>query len=426
MKRANTGATERKWITIALINLAIVAILGLLLRTKLLFPLPGINFGNWLFAHSHFAFGGWITLCLFTLMTYRLLPAGSNGKKIYPVLLTGVLVSSVGMLLSFPFQGYALFSIIFSTLFMVCTWVFGWVFIRDLLKAGTERAVTLLAAGSLVSLALSCAGPFSLSYMMATHQRDTVLYHDAIYTYLHLQYNGFFTLSVFALFCHHLGPAVAEKLRYRFAVAMCAAVLPTLFLSYLWHQPPTGIRIVAGVGSALLLLVLARFAEMARSVKPELYSVNPLARRIGALALIAFALKTLAQLLTIFPAVGHAVFSNRPVIIMYLHLVMLGFVTLYLFAQLLYAGFFTTAKVLAGMGMVVFIIALFFNEGLLLMQGLPGVFKMLPEVYLWGLWLAAAGLLAGAGMVALAAGRCYYFTSFSFDKISLSSDTDRV
>lgn len=404
MKRANTGDTERKWITIALINLMIVALLGLLLRTNSLFPLPGFNFGNWLFAHTHFAFGGWITLCLFTLSTYRLLPPEYSGKRIYPRLLAGVFITSVGMLISFPFQGYALFSIIFSTLFIVCCWVFEVIFIRDLLKAGLERSVTLMATGSLASLALSTLGPFYLAYLLAQHQRDTVLYYDAVYTYLHLQYNGFFTLAVFALFCHHLGPAVAEKIRYRFAVVLCAAVLPTMFLSYLWHQPPVGIRVVAGVGSALLLLVLARFAELARSVKSELYGVNPLARRIGALALVAFALKTIAQLLTIFPAIGDAVSTNRPVIIMYLHLVMLGFVTLYIFAQLLYAGYFTTVKVLAGLGMIVFIIALVFNEILLLMQGMPGIFKVQLEVYLWGLWLAAAGLVTGAGMVALAAG----------------------
>lgn len=408
MKRANTGEVERRWIAIALVNLMIVALLGVLLRTNTLFPLPGMHFGNWLFAHTHFAFGGWITLCLFTLLTYRLLPPAYSGKRIYPRLLAGVLITSVGMLISFPFQGYALFSIIFSTLFIICCWVFEVIFIRDLLKAGTERSVTLLATGSLVSLALSAAGPFYLAYMMAHHQRDTVLYHDAVYTYLHLQYNGFFTLAVFALFCHHLGPATAEKIRYRFAVVLCAAVLPAMFLSYLWHQPPVGIRIAAGVGSTLLLIVLARFAELARSVKGELYSVNPLARRIGALALIAFALKTFAQLLTIFPAIGNAVCTNRPVIIMYLHLVMLGFMTLYIFAQLLYAGYFTTMKVLAGLGMILFIIALVFNEVLLFMQGMPGIFKVPPEAYLWGLWLAAAGLLAGTGMVALAAMR-YFF-----------------
>lgn len=403
MKRANTGETERRWVTIALVNLMVVALLGLLLRTKLLFPLPGIHFGNWLFAHSHFAFGGWITLCLFTLLTYRLLPPGSSNKRIYPRLLAGVFITSVGMLLSFPFQGYALFSIIFSTLFIVCTWGFEWVFIRDLLKAGTERSVTLLAGGAMVSLALSAVGPFSLAYMMATHQQDTVLYHDAVYTYLHLQYNGFFTLGVFALFCHHLGPATAEKIRYRFALALCAAVLPTLLLSYLWHPSPVIIRVIAGAGSALLLLVLARLAEMLRSVKPELYRVNPFAQRIGALALIAFALKTIAQLVTIFPAIGQAVFVNRPMIMMYLHLVMLGFVTLYLFAQLFYAGYFTSLKVLAGLGMLVFIVALALNEALLLMQGMPGVFKVPGLVYPWGLWIAAWGLLAGAGMVAVSA-----------------------
>ena len=65
---------ERSWLTIALINLSVVALLGLLLRSKILFPIPAINFGYLLHAHSHFAFTGWIALGLLTLMTYRVLP----------------------------------------------------------------------------------------------------------------------------------------------------------------------------------------------------------------------------------------------------------------------------------------------------------------------------------------------------------------
>lgn len=418
MTRATTGKTERTWITLSLINLAIVAVLGVLLRSTALFSLPGIHYNNLLFGHSHFALGGWITLCLFALMTYRLLPESSSSKPVYSWLLGGVYCTSLGMLFSFPLQGYAFFSILFSTLFILCTGVFSVVFIKDLLKAGRERAVTLLAAASLVSLVLSAVGPFSLAYMMASHQVNTVLYHDAVYTYLHLQYNGFFTLAVFALFCYHLRPENAEKIRYRFALALCAAVLPTAFLSYLWHQPPVLVRVIGAAGCGLLLLTLARFAEMVRSVKTELKMVNSLVRNLGILALTAFVLKTVAQLLIIFPAIGDQVFVNRPLIISYLHLVMLGFVTLYLLAQLLYTGFFARVKMLAGAGICVFTLALVANEIILLLQGMPGLVSIPAERYPWLLWIAAWGLLAGALLIALAAVR-YLFSGKSLPLLSM-------
>jgi hypothetical protein len=57
-----------KWVGIALVNLSIVALLGVLLRCKQLFPLPFIQYKYLLHAHSHFAFGGWISLALLALM----------------------------------------------------------------------------------------------------------------------------------------------------------------------------------------------------------------------------------------------------------------------------------------------------------------------------------------------------------------------
>ena len=65
---------RNSWITISLINLSIVALLGVLLRSKILFSIPWIDFKFMLHAHSHFAFAGWITLCLFTLLTFEILP----------------------------------------------------------------------------------------------------------------------------------------------------------------------------------------------------------------------------------------------------------------------------------------------------------------------------------------------------------------
>ena len=95
------------WITMSLVNLCIVALFGLTLRTKFLFPIQYIDYKNFLSAHSHFAFGGWVTLALMTLYIDNLLTADQKQKKIYQWSLWGIEITSVGMLITFPFQGYA-------------------------------------------------------------------------------------------------------------------------------------------------------------------------------------------------------------------------------------------------------------------------------------------------------------------------------
>ena len=119
--------------------------------------------------------------------------------------------------------------------------------------------------------------------------------------------------------------------------------------------------------------------------------------------MIAFAVKTTVQIFIVFPAVGHMVFSNRPVIIGYLHLVMLGFVTLYLFAYLLHTGYFETGRGLSAPGIIIFTGAAIANEIILAMQGFPAIFMLNSTLYLWLLWAAAIGLFTGALVIAAAA-----------------------
>ena len=93
--------SKNLWFTISLMNLLIVASLGLLLRSKILFPIPFLDYSSVLHGHSHFAFGGWVTLALLSLMTYEILPAELSGKKRYNYLLGSVFVCAVAMLASF-------------------------------------------------------------------------------------------------------------------------------------------------------------------------------------------------------------------------------------------------------------------------------------------------------------------------------------
>ena len=60
------------WLKFSLLNLCIVALLGVLMRYKIGFEFPFFNQKNLQHSHSHFAFSGWVTHTLMTLMVYYL------------------------------------------------------------------------------------------------------------------------------------------------------------------------------------------------------------------------------------------------------------------------------------------------------------------------------------------------------------------
>lgn len=395
-------AEKDKWLKISLANLAIVAFLGTILRSKILFSLPWIDFKNLLHAHSHFAFGGWITLCLFTLMVYEILPARLNRKVKYKVLLWGILLSAVGMLFSFPFQGYGFYAIAFSSLFIFFTYGFSWIFIKDLLQTESGRSIRILSIAALVFADLSSVGPFTLAYMMATHHANLLLYRDSIYTYLHFQYNGFFTLAIFAVFFNQFYNTLLRSMRRSvnlFSFFLVVAVIPTLFLSYLWHFPNSYVRAIAISGCVLLAVVLYHFISMIISLKDKLRQIKSFPMVIGALSMAAFCIKTVVQIGIVIPSVGNEVFGDRPIIIGYLHLVMLAFVSLYLFAHLSHIRFFAQRESLSKKAIILFTVAVIANEGILMIQGLSAMFMLSSPIYPWLLWIAAILLFCSAAIL---------------------------
>src|SRR5690606_11585883 len=70
--------TVRQWAIIALASLCLVALTGLLMRLKILLPMPAINQKFVLHAHSHFAFAGWISHALMVFMAATLHRKKSN------------------------------------------------------------------------------------------------------------------------------------------------------------------------------------------------------------------------------------------------------------------------------------------------------------------------------------------------------------
>ncbi len=383
-------------------NLCIVALLGMTLRTKFLFPLRFIDYKYFLSAHSHFAFGGWVTLALMILYIDNLLTTEQQQKRIYQWILWGIEITAFGMAVTFPFQGYGLFSIFFSTAFIFFTYGFSWVFIKDIREIKRNKPVTLLSIASLVSLVLSSIGPFTLAYILATKTGNAILYHDSIYTYLHFQYNGFFTLSVFALFFNqllrHINASTRKKIR-QFAFFLCLSVIPALFLSLLWHVYNVYIRGLAIVGCILIMLTLIFFLRFAMSRKNYFLYAMPLARTLLIFSMVSFVIKMFLQIGTIIPALGNAVFGYRPIIIGFLHLVFLGFVSFYILSNLLNAGIFAAGKRISKIAIVFFTTAAILNETILLIDGIGLMFYTTNSIYPWLLWIASIFLFTGALLI---------------------------
>ena len=115
----------RKWLQIALFNLMLVALIGVILRYKIAYSLPFVDQKNLLHAHSHFAFAGWITQALMALLVANLSEIGEkNYFNRYRWILYANLLTGYGMFFSFPFQGYGAVSIVFSTLSIFVSYIF--------------------------------------------------------------------------------------------------------------------------------------------------------------------------------------------------------------------------------------------------------------------------------------------------------------
>lgn len=385
------------WLRVSLINLFVVAFLGTLLRSKILFPLKFINYSNLLQSHSHFAFGGWVTVVLMTLLVYDLLPPEQSSKRKYFWLLMSTNITAWGMAVFFPPFGYNWLTVIISTAFIFSTYAFTAVFLKDLKQTYNSYSVKLLSKVALWSLVISSVGPYSLAYIMATKKFNLVLFKDSIYAFLHFQYNGFFTLAVFALLFARI--AKETKNIKLFSVFLAISVLPTLFFSFLWH-PDVIFRVIAYIGGITIVFIVYYFFAFMHQGRRFIQKQPGFIQVLWFIALGCFLLKTILQAGTLYKPLGTLVFGSRPVIIGFLHLVFLGFVTIFILAYIY--RYATRCTPLFKAGVIGFTIGIAFQELLLGTQGVMTMLKLNDKLFAILLWVAAIWMCVSALIMALA------------------------
>ncbi len=395
-----------RWLKITLLNLLIVATIGVVLRYKILYPLPFIDQKHLLHGHSHFAFAGWITQAIMTLMVvYLANQKGDSIYKSYRWLLYANLFTAYGMLVAFPIEGYGLYSIIFSTASVLVSYAFAVYYWKDLNMQAVKHATHAWFKAAVFFNAFSSLGVFALTIMMVSNVIHSTWYLAAEYFYLHFQYNGWFFFACMGLFTAYISRFIKAGDAFRKIFRLFAfAAVPAYFLSTLWMPLPVWVYILVIMAAAAQLAgwlwLLNLLKRNGQAVKNN-FSVT--AKYILGFAGIALTVKLLLQLGSTFPGLSDLAFGFRPIVIGYLHLVLLGVITLFLLGYMFALKYFTGNKT-AMAGAFIFSGAVIVNEMLLMIQGVAAItYTAIP--FINELLLGAALLLfAGALLMAFAKG----------------------
>lgn len=368
---------KKSWVKISFLYLVIVALLGLFLRLLFFFPVEGVNFKYFLHAHSHVALLGWLYSAFFIALLFSFLNKEDRNRKTFKIQFWLSQATVVGMLISFPLQGYAAASITFSSLHILLSYWFIYSFSyysRRNEKLSSTHSFSLgFIKWSLFFMALSSIGPWAMAPIMATENSGSHLYYLAIYFYLHFQYNGWFTFAVFGLFFWWLEkkniPLPRKESKY-FFLSMVISCIPAYALSTLWTQPPPWVYFIGGMSGFVQLFGLFRLLRLLwkirAALKKEIYGM---ASFLMILALVSLTIKLILQLASSFPYIADLAYKIRHFVIGYLHLTLIGFVTFFIFAFFQLTGLINFENRQSKTGLSLFITGFVLSEAILFLQG---------------------------------------------------------
>lgn len=371
-----------RWISISLFNLMLVAMLGAVMRYKIGFEFPFLNQKNLQHAHSHFAFSGWVSQMLMAYMVDELRKVGNRQSfKPYNLVLWGNFICAIGMLIAFSIQGYGKFSIFFATSSIFISYYFVWQYIKDLRQVPSMAHRPWFIAALSYNV-LSTVGTFALVFMIITKNISQHLYLASVYWYLHFQYNGWFFFGCVGLFLQQIAPSqiVSPSMKRIFWLFAVSCVL-AFGLSVLWAHLPIWsyiVVILAAIAQALAWILLLK--EFYKQGFWHILSTRMLSRVLGIFLIVAISIKFSLQLGSVIPSISKLAFGFRPIVIAYLHLVLLAIITVYLITHSYLYGVLQKNR-LTTIGIYTFILGILSNELALAIQGIASFsYTVLPGI----------------------------------------------
>lgn len=408
------------YIKMALFNLLLVALLGVLMRYKIIFELPLFNQKYAQHSHSHFAFIGWVSHSLFFLifnLTKSKLNQFQNSdnsfdkQSNYNLAIILNIVLGYAMFLSFLLSGYSVFSIVLSTLSIFCSYYFAFLSFKDLNKIessemqkkvnlkdenspqisnykNTIRITTTSIKSSLIFMILSSFGTFALAFMNASKIINQELYLSSVYFYLHFQYNGWFFFALFGLIYlfvydkinnqnflnssnHEVteNPNITFKLEPKLIYGLLFTIIPNYLLSILWAKLPDWtyfISLAFGLMQLAFWYYILYNIYLNRKVFVEKFS--KMFKLLMIVVLLCIFIKITLQTLVLIPFLAKLAYEYRTIVIAYLHLVLLCIISFGIIAYLYESKLIPNSKSMK-IGIYHFIIGVVLNEFILAAQG---------------------------------------------------------
>ncbi|WPO77340.1 hypothetical protein [Flavobacterium sp. KACC 22761] len=375
--------SQKAWILCCFFNFLIACAFGLLMRLMYLFPLDFLNYGFLLHAHSHVAMLGWVYLIIYVLIVHFFIPKEKSQKPIYNRLFWLTEFSVIGMMIAFPIQGYAVFSIVFSTLHILLSYVFCRLVWKDISRDKSPSQRLLLV--SILFMILSTCGVWCLGPAVSTLGKQSAFYQIAIQFFLHFQFNGWFILAILALFLKQFQNKMDEAKFKKFYFLIIISTILTICFPVRWFVENDILSYVNGLG---VLLQLGSFIYFYKMLKPQIHhfksTLDKTTKIVYGLALSSLFLKVGIQLLTLFPNLAEVSHQIRNFVIGFIHLATLGIITGFLFGILLQNKMLPANSSSLKIGVKCFISGYILTEVLLFLQGwffffgegtLPGYFQ---------------------------------------------------
>lgn len=361
----------------------IVAMIGALLRAAYYFDLP-FQYGHLVHAHSHVAFQGWVYTILFLLLTSQFLSSEQIERGKYKLQFVLTVVINITVLISFSLQGYGLYSIVFSTLFQILNYWFIYRFFKDVKATYHQLPISLKFVKSGLWLGvLSTTIPYGIGFASAKGLSGTELYHSLVYTFLHLQYNGWFLFVILGLFFYYLESAnidFSNLLAEKFYQLFLWAVIPAIALSLLGMTFYQWMLLFAIVAAVLQVIGLLCFIKLLRGTfKNVALNKNRWFLFFIRLFLVSFILKIVLQVCSLIPQLEELAFRNKSIVLAYLHLSLLGVITSLLFAQMIHLKWIAM-RLASKLGLVLFVLGFISTEFILVINGLGYFFSYLPII----------------------------------------------
>lgn len=365
---------QKKLVHFTFFFLLLTALSGIWMRVYLNSDfLQFVPYTHLLHAHSHVAVLGWTFFGVFILFV-KLLDSKKVQKQVKWISLL-LFVITTSMFIAFLVQGYAMYSIIFSTFHIFIEyWVALFIFFQVKKANHFIKSSRLFLYGAVSMLLISSIGPFSLGALAATGLRESALFDMAIYFYLHFQYNGWLYLilvGMFLIILHRKGITLSEnKMKLSFWLYFIS-LFPGFFLSILWFDFGLIGIILASVGAIGQLTGVIIFIHALYKVRLEMkVLLSSIVNKLLLFVICLLAVKSAMELALLYIPFAQLIYETRSIVIGYLHLTLLGFISIFIISQFQLVGIINDRSKYTIAGYIIFLGGFILNEFVLFSSGL--------------------------------------------------------